>query len=134
MCSAGVDTPSSGSLDLLLDAPDIGPQQTSDRMPETVNVPLSATHTSSETEFSVPQLEDIGLENPDETAADLIAPAGPVLRRANLAMHGFLVRRDDPFVALIHPGNTRAYIDQSKREMAERIEMMMAPFLGQDGL
>ncbi|CAI6096143.1 unnamed protein product [Clonostachys chloroleuca] len=131
--SAGIDTPSSGSLDLPPDAPDIGSQQASARMSEIVN-PLSAANTSSETEGSVPQVEDIGLENPDETAADLRAPVGPVHRQVNPAMYGFLVTRDDPFVPLIHPGNTRAYIDQSKQEMAERIEMMMTPFLGRDGL
>ncbi|CAH0000191.1 unnamed protein product [Clonostachys byssicola] len=132
--SAGVDTPSSGSLDLPPDASDIGSQQASARMSEIVNT-LSTANTSSETELSVPQVEeDIGLEDPDEAAADLLAPAGPVHEHAHLPMHGFLVRRDDPFVALIHPGNTRAYIDQSKQEMAERIEMMMTPFLGRDGL
>ncbi|CAH0023877.1 unnamed protein product [Clonostachys rhizophaga] len=132
--SAGVDTPSSGSLDLPPDAPDIGSQQASARMSEIVN-PLSAANTSSETDFSVPQVEeDIGLENPDEAAADLAAPVGPVHGHGNLALYGFLVRKDDPFVPIIHPGNTRAYIDQSKQEMAERIEMMMTPFLGQDGL
>ncbi|CAG9942959.1 unnamed protein product [Clonostachys rosea f. rosea IK726] len=131
--SAGVDTPSSGSLDLLSGTPDTGSQQASARMSEIVT-PLSAANTSSETNFSNPQVEDIGLENPDEAEADLLAPAGPVHGHANLAMHGFLVRRDDPFVPLIHPGNTRAYIDQSKQEMAERIEMMMTPFLGRDGL
>ncbi|VUC28445.1 unnamed protein product [Clonostachys rosea] len=131
--SVGFGTPSSGSVDLLSDAPDIASQQPSDRMSDTVNVHLSATNNSSETDFSILQVEDAVRENPDETAVDLIASAGPVHGHANLAMHSFLARRDDPFVTLIHPGNTRAYIDQSRREMAEQIEMMMAPFLGQDG-